>query len=270
MIVFAGMSPHPPIIIPGVGKGEEIKIKKTAEALERLAGELAASEPDTVIIVSSHMVHYPQLFNVCGMKELVGSFENFDFSEYSWSGSNNLELAEEIVDKSEAEGLPAILYNNGETSYELDHGVMVPNYFISQKMEFAYKILPIGYSIASRALHYSFGQVISEVCESKRDERVAIIASGDLSHRLNHGAPAGFNEEGAKFDKEIISLLKKGDDYSIMNMPEDFVEAAGECGYRSILITLGALSGRDYKPEIYSYEGPFGVGYMVANLNIKS
>jgi len=265
MIVFAGIVPHPPLIVPEVGKKDAAKVVKTAESYKKIMSDLAKTEPDTVIIISPHMVHYPHLFTVCGMADLYGSFKSFNVDDYEWHGHNDVELAEEIVDKSEDENLPSILYDNGEGEYEVDHGSMVPIYFMNEAFDFSAKILPISYSFGSRGEHYSFGQIINEVCERKRDERIAILASGDLSHRLI-GPDA---QTGKKFDEEIISLIKKGDEYAIANMDEDFVDKAGECGYRSILILLGAISGKDYKPEVYSYEGPFGVGYMVANMNIK-
>ncbi len=265
MIVFAGIVPHPPILIPEVGKDDTKKVAKTIIAYQKLATDLAVAEPDTIIIISPHMIHYPHLFTVCGMPELVGSFETFGAENVSWKGDNNTELAAEIVDKSEDESLPAILYDNGESRYELDHGTMVPLYFISKALDFPAKIIPMSYSYASRSEHYSFGQVISEVTSHHTAERVAILASGDLSHRL-----IGANTKDAKvFDQEFLNSIKKGDEYSIINMADDLLEHAGECGYRSTLILLGALSGLEYKPTVYSYEGPFGVGYAVVNMGIK-
>ncbi|MBC7194507.1 MAG: AmmeMemoRadiSam system protein A, partial [Caldisericia bacterium] len=41
-------------------------------------------------------------------------------------------------------------------------------------------------------------------------------------------------------------------------------EEAGECGYRSILTLLTLMPFEKYKAEVLSYEGPFGVGYLVA------
>lgn len=265
MIVFAGIVPHPPIIVPGIEDAENTKVQKTIESYQKFAKELALSEPDTIIVISPHMIHYPHLFNVCGMSDLFGSFHDFGLEDFEWHGHSDLELAEEIVDKLEDEDLPAILYDNGEGEYEIDHGVMVPNYFFQQELDYSYKIIPIGYSSGSRSEQYALGQVVSEVCEKKRSERIAIIASGDLSHRLiGEGSHAA-----AKFDKELIDLIEKGDEYSIVNMEDDLVDNAGECGYKSILVLLGAISGRDYKPEVYSYEGPFGVGYAVVNMGLK-
>jgi aromatic ring-opening dioxygenase LigB subunit len=264
MIVFAGIVPHPPLVIPEIGKNDSKKVNKTFLAYEKIAKDLADSEPDTIIIISPHMTHYPHLFNVCGMADLYGSLSNYGLEDSEWHGHNNIELAEEIVDKCEDEDLPTILYNSGEGEYEIDHGTMVPISFFKDQLEFSAKFLPVSYSIGTRGQHYSFGQVISEICESKTDERIAIIASGDLSHRL-----IGQNKEaGEKFDQELIASIKKGDEYSVVNMDETLIEEAGECGYRSILVLLGALSGRDYKPEVYSYEGPFGVGYLVANMRV--
>lgn len=268
MIVFAGVMPHPPLLIPEIGKGEERKIEKTSKAMRLLASDIANSDIDTLIIVSPHMVHYPQLFNICGMENLISNFENFGFPEYQRKIRNDLILANNIVDKSEQEGLPAILYYNGETEYLLDHGVSVPLYFILKEMDNAFKILPMGYSIASRAEHFSFGEVIFDVLKEK-DKRVGILASGDLSHRLSQKTSSSDTGLGKKFDKEFLSLIEKGDEYSIINMDQDLVENAGECGYLSSLIMLGAISGLNYKPKIYSYEGPFGVGYSVINMNVE-
>lgn len=266
MLVFAAIVPHPPILIPEVGKEETKKVGKTIAAYEKLAADLAAAEPDTIIIISPHMIHYPHLFTVCGMPYLAGSFEAFGAENVEWRGTNDIELAAEIVDKSEDESLPAILYDNGESRYEIDHGVMVPLHFIASALDYPAKILPISYSYASRSEHYSFGQVISEVLQHHTDQRVAVLASGDLSHRL-----IGSNSKDSQtFDKEFLSLIKKGDEYSIVNIADDILEKAGECGYRSTLILLGALSGLDYKPTVYSYEGPFGVGYAVVNMNVKN
>ena len=52
----------------------------------------------------------------------------------------------------------------------------------------------------------------------------------------------------------------------ILTMDPDLVQAAGECGLRSIAVLLGCLDGEAVQTEILSYEGPFGVGYPVALL----
>jgi len=53
---------------------------------------------------------------------------------------------------------------------------------------------------------------------------------------------------------------------------DEIYPEAGECGLRSFSFLLGILeaSGALWQPEILSYEGPFGVGYLVVNFQIKS
>jgi len=94
-----------------------------------------------------------------------------------------------------------------------------------------------------------------------------LIASGDLSHRLKEDGPYGFHEQGPKFDKELIENLKKGKPEALFDLETKYPEA-GDCGLRSFCLVLGLLkaSKTKIKPEILSYEGPFGVGYLVAKL----
>ena len=47
-----------------------------------------------------------------------------------------------------------------------------------------------------------------------------------------------------------------------------FIEAASECGLRSFQIMAGALDQKKIKPNFYSYEGPFGVGYGICGFEI--
>jgi len=97
--------------------------------------------------------------------------------------------------------------------------------------------------------------------------KIAIIASGDLSHCLREDGPYGFHPDGPKFDKELIQALKKKDLEKIFQLDRLYPQAA-ECGLRSFCFALGILEGNnvDWRPEILSYEGPFGVGYLVARL----
>ncbi|MFR6330189.1 MAG: hypothetical protein ACLUOI_16020 [Eisenbergiella sp.] len=63
MTVTAGfMVPHPPLIVPEIGKGEECGIRETTEAYEKAAGEIAALKPETIVVISPHTVMYADYF----------------------------------------------------------------------------------------------------------------------------------------------------------------------------------------------------------------
>lgn len=262
---FAAISPHPPIIVPGIGSSQDLqKVASTVAAMRKLANIFRETEIETLLVISPHALIYPDRFNIGAMKKLFGTFASFGSPDIILEFPNNLELAQQIDHQAADNDIKTLLYDNGGEFLELDHGIMVPLYYLTLHQESALKVVPIAYSNLDRAKHFAFGQVIGETIK-KYPERCGVIASGDLSHRLIQGAPGGYSEAGKEFDKKIVADLKAGNSQEIMYYDEDFVNDAGECGYRSVLIMMGILDGLKLKPDILSYEGTFGVGYLVAN-----
>ena len=100
------------------------------------------------------------------------------------------------------------------------------------------------------------------------DKNVLLIASGDLSHCLKEDGPYGYKKEGPLFDHDIITAWKNRDFMRFLTFDPIFTEAAAECGLRSFQIMAGALDQKKIKPNYYSYEGPFGVGYGICGFEI--
>lgn len=272
MLSFAAITPHPPIIIPDIG-GEQIKYcKKTIKAMEVLSDKLAEAEPDTIIIVSPHALVHSDRFAIYGNVKFKGDFGQFGAPDIKFDCDNDRSLAEDIVKRAQDLGVNAFLFGNPDSDYfELDHGEMVPLYFLRQNISTKIKIVIIAYSYLDRLQHGALGQVINEITQlpENLNKRIALIASGDLSHRLIGESPAGYNKFGQEFDEIIVDYLQNKHVREILELDEEFIESAGECGYRSILILLGVLDKHDWQPEILSYEGPFGVGYLVANFKLE-
>jgi len=149
-----------------------------------------------------------------------------------------------------------------------DWGFNVPLHFLIKNHN-SYKIKPYLTDLESPQVHFERGREIMKGLP--RATRGAWIASGDMSHRLKEDGPYGFHPSGPKFDQEFIKFLKAKDVQGILNLNPELVEEAGECGLRSFCMLLGALEASKVKwqPEVLSYEGPFGVGYLVANFKIK-
>ena len=114
------------------------------------------------------------------------------------------------------------------------------------------------------AEHRTLGQLVRR-CAEELGRDTLFLASGDLSHALTHGAPAPYDPRGKLFDDEVVSLLGVGDFAGLTRIEPILLEGAAECGLRSF-VALGGFLGDDatVDPEILSYEGPFGVGYLVA------
>ena len=163
-----------------------------------------------------------------------------------------------------------------------DWGFNVPLYFLAPNYtDYPGKVKQFLIGLEPPSFYFEEGKKIykSEIRNPKSEtnskfkilnSKTAIIASGDLSHCLKAEGPYGFHPDGPKFDEKLIESLKKKDIETILKLDELYPEA-GECGLRSFCFLLGILEASllNWKPEILSYEGPFGVGYLVANFKLK-
>lgn len=264
--------PHPPIIIPKVGRGEEEKIKETSNACYKVATEIDYIKPDTIIIVTPHGPLFRDAISLSAGESISGNLGKFGASQVDINLDINVDLTEKIVEYSEKENILTVEITKSSVlqygiEYELDHGAIVPLYFINKKFS-NYKVVHITYGMLNKMQLYKFGMCIKKAVEDSNTNAV-FIASGDLSHKLTDDGPYKYSPYGEKFDKEIVSLLKKGDTLGVFNMDNTTVEEAGECGLRSFYIMLGAMNGYDIKGNLLAYEGTFGVGYCVMNFSIK-
>lgn len=266
MINFGALVPHPPLIIPEIGKERIEKVNKTIEALKQLGDKLADKDPQTIVFITPHGPLHPTKINIAGTKRLKGDLKEFGVSS-EFEFENNLKLAQEINKKAEEEGIPTTLYRPTKEQADIDHGILAPAYYLLDKLG-SVKILPVTYSHLNRTQHFAFGQLINRITKEK-NQNIAIIASGDLSHRLHRNAPGGYSEIGPEFDQMILDYLKESDTSSLLKIEPEIVQQAGECGYRSLLVLLGALEEKDWQAEVLSYEGPFGVGYGVVDFKLR-
>ena len=63
-VIGAVMVPHPPLIIPEVGRGEEKAIQKTINAYHQAAKEIAALQPETIVVTTPHSIMYGDYFHI--------------------------------------------------------------------------------------------------------------------------------------------------------------------------------------------------------------
>lgn len=263
--------PHPPLIIPEVGKGQEKEIRKTIDSCTAVGKEISESEADTIIIITPHGTLFGDAVSLIETDRIKGNLSRFGAKEVSFDLKINTELTQAIINTAEAENIAAVGLNNEnakayKVSTDLDHGAAVPLYFVKDINRFT--LVHITYGMLSPSELYRFGMLVEKVCASTNAKAV-MIASGDLSHRLTHDGPYPFSPYGAQFDNELLEYLKQGDFKGLFKMNRKVVAEAGECGLRSLYILAGALDGKSAKAQVLSYEGPFGVGYGVARFSFS-
>ncbi|HHU49261.1 MAG: AmmeMemoRadiSam system protein A [Caldicoprobacterales bacterium] len=265
--------PHPPIIIPEVGRGEETAIQETIDAFYQVSNEVADLKPDTVIMVTPHGPVFQDAVAIMRDMEIGGSMRRFRAPQVRFKNKIDMDLTDEILDMAQKMGIPTVeITKSSEKKYgvscELDHGSMVPMYFINQKYS-DYQLVHITYGLLSPEQLYQFGICVKKAVEQIQ-RSVVFIASGDLSHRLIKEGPYEFSPYGEKFDSEIRSLLEQGDVHGVLNMDTTMVREAGECALRSYYILLGALDSCEFKGQTLSYQGTFGVGYLVMRFDVRT
>lgn len=260
----AVMVPHPPIIIPEIGCGEEVKIRKTSDSYRKAAEKIAEWKPDTVIVVSPHSVMYADYFHISPGTGAKGDFGQFRAPQVKFRVDYDTEFVKVLVQEAEARDIPAGTL--GEREKRLDHGTMVPLYFLDQYMQ-DYRIVRIGLSGMPLTVHYELGECIRKTAELL-DREVVIIGSGDLSHKLKEDGPYGFQKEGPEYDERIMDVMGRGAFGELFDFSEDFCDKAAECGHRSFTIMAGALDGLKVKAERLSHQGTFGVGYGICTYEV--
>ena len=258
-ILAAFMVPHPPMIVPAVGRGSEAQVTETTRAYEQVAAEVAALKPDTILITSPHSVMYADYFHISPGSGAKGSFRQFHAPLVRFSEQYDTGLVERICALADAAGFPAGTL--GERDSALDHGTMVPLWFIRKKYTGG-KIVRIGLSGLPLTDHYRFGQIIAQAVEDL-DRRTVLIASGDLSHKLQDYGPYGFAKEGPEYDRRIMDVCGRAAFGELFDFSEDFCDRAAECGHRSFVIMAGAFDGLRVKAEALSHQDVTGVGYGI-------
>lgn len=260
------LMPHPPLIIPSVGKGREREIQNTIDACNQVGEEISKLEPETVVIITPHGTMFSDALAISNEEHIKGDFSQFrEFDTYI-EGRIDKEFNEVLINTCNRQNIPVAgidsnILKKFNRKYELDHGAMIPMYFINKYYK-KYKIVHVTYAALSDIELYKFGMAIRKSAKNL-NKKIVLIASGDLSHRLSKDGPYEYSSEGSKFDELLLDNLQKGDVLSIFNMDKYMVECAGECGLKSVFIMLGAMEGEKVRGKLLSYEGPFGVGYGV-------
>jgi len=269
-IVSAIMVPHPPLIVPQVGMGNEAIVTLTIENYKAAADFVAAGNPETLIVTSPHQVMYSDYFHISPGSGARGSFARFGASDVSFDVRYDEDLVSEIKRLAAKNKIPA--GDEGERDSSLDHGTMVPLYFLKEAFEARGINLPpiirIGLSGLGLDVHMNLGRIISQAAGNLH-RRCAFIASGDLSHCLKEDGPYGFNPMGPVYDEKIMDVMGRGDFNSLTDFDENLLNEASECGHRSFTIMGGALGDLDVIPQMLSHEDATGVGYGICTYSLS-
>lgn len=266
-IVAAYVLPHPPLAVEGVaGENEKSRVKNTLSSFESIAKEISVIKPDTIIVSTPHGICYSDFFHISPGRSARGNFGVF--------GNHALEISA-AYDEGFVSDLSRFCKDArfmagtaGEVDPSLDHGTMVPLYFVNKYYR-DYKLVRVSLSGMSLLEHFNFGKFIKKVADAS-DKKIVFIASGDLSHYQSDEGPYSYRPEGPLYDDKLMETLRNGELNELLTFDTNLLNNAGECGHRSFCIMAGALYDEEITTNVLSHEAPFGVGYGCATINIKS
>ena len=259
-------APHPPVMVPEVGRERAAEVSGTVEAMHQLAREAESLAPDVIVLMSPHAPLDMNMMGVSAASWYEGSFSMFGAPEVRVRMDGAPDLARAIASESSNRGVPTHVLHAGRGA-ELDHGSMTPLVMLVENLAPPPSLVVLSFSYLEPGQHVEFGRAVGSVLQSD-PRRILYVASSDLSHRLIPGAPAGYSPRGAEFDAAVVAAFKSGDLSRLLSIPRDLVHEAGECGLRSLFTLSGVIEGLDSRTRLLSYEGPFGVGYLVGVVDV--
>lgn len=273
-LVGCFVTPHPPIIIPEVGGPSLAEAEPTVRAMTAVRERTAQLAPDTIVLLSPHSPLARSQMGVSLAASYKGSLAHFRAPQVRVEAAADEGLAEAIMQRAAGHGVPVIQTAARGEVLDLDHGAMVPLVYLTGGLKNPYRLVLLSFSYLGLEEHVRFGQAIGEAL-AEADQRIVYVASSDLSHRLIPGAPAGYDPRAARFDQAVADTFGSGDWEALLTIDPALVSAAGECGYRSLAVLSGVVgayeaSGGRTHNRLLSYEGPWGVGYLVGEVELTA
>lgn len=261
MISFAAITPHPPLLIPNIGKENLEKLKETEQGLEKLKNELLKSEVEVLIIISSYSRMHHDAFSIIFDEEYSTDFKEFGDFNTKMKFKPDVELIEKLKHAAMGKNIPFTLTH----SKFLDYAYGVPLYHLAEENKI--KIIPLSYAYKDLKSEFEFGKVIKKVIAPLK-KRVGVIASGNMSHRSTEASPVGFSVKGKEFNDKFIEIIQTKNTVGLLAIEEKMAQDAEESILLPTAILMGAIDKLNFKSKILSYESPFGVGYLVCNFEL--
>lgn len=258
MIVFAGIVPCSPLLLPSINPERIGMIEKTRTALAEMAEELFATHPDTVVIFCEHAHSPKDAFALNIADPYYGTLAAFGDLGFRSTYRPDLLLTDAIQRNLRKSHEPITLI----TEDELPFSATVPLSFLLAHVPNAL-ILPFSPCDRTAKEHFDFGASLRNIL-LESTKRIAVIAAGDFSHTRSEDAPGGFNAEGEASDMALETLIVHKNTAGLLNMDPNVLAQAQNTAYRQVVMLFGALDGAPVDVRLLSHEAPFGVGEIVA------
>ena len=161
-----------------------------------------------------------------------------------------------------------------DTTLELEYGTLVPMRYMNADEHF--KVVSVAGWCMWHKLEESirFGRAVREAIEQRYDGKVAVFASGSLSHHFaDNGTASEFMHKVydpflEQVDRTVVEMWQRGDWATFIDMLPMYADKCwGEGGMHDTAMLLGLLGARDYAgcvEVLTPYFGSSGTGQINA------
>ena len=260
-VIIAVLMPHAPVLVPAIGGKHGNHAAASVGAMTEAARRVVRAKPETIVLISPHTPRRRGAFAIWADKRVSGSLAPFGAPSAAVDLPADESLAGMIAEEAGSRSVEIWRLRDAE----LDHGAIVPLWHLADAGWRGPTVL-IGLNYPGEPGLAELGEAIGAAAR-RAGRRAAVVASGDMSHRLQPGAPAGFHPRAKEFDCAFIECLRVGDYRKLLKFDPKLQDLAAEDAVDSTLVATAAVNWNAVGHEVLSYEGPFGVGYGIAILH---
>ena len=257
MIVLGAVLPHPPILLPQIGKGRQAEAQSTLDAYDTVAARLGELAVQRLLIISTHGIVTLQRYHILASK-LSGDLERFQANLLTFEREADSDLVTAIQSAADTYNVPLTPTNHWEQS---DHSVGVPLRLLGDSVPAQIAVVSISFRPPQD--HYNFGRAIADALATF-SEPTAIIASGDAVHTLTEDSSYGLHPRATEVQQQYETALATWDYQGLIAIDESLRREVDESVISPTLILMGALQGQSANPRILASEHPWGVAYVTA------
>lgn len=252
---------HAPVVVPEVG-GEIVReCAATTWAMIQISGLVVEHAPDVLIILSPYAPRHPGSFGIASDAVVAGDFGELGAPQVTIELPVARAAAAAIAAQAHRCGVRCQLRRLGLA----DHGTLVPLYFLTRSGWHGPTLrMALPYYPDVRTCEAMGRAVAGAAFDS--GQRWAFVASGDMSHRLQPGAPASFHPRAHEFDDAVVQAVRDGQYRRAVTVDPGLRQLAAEDVIDTLAVGVAAAGFDARGHTVMSYEAPFGVGYLVAIL----
>ncbi|MCF7845908.1 MAG: AmmeMemoRadiSam system protein B [Candidatus Peribacteraceae bacterium] len=256
MLNYGIFVPHPPAILPGVADAEIKNYEATIRALLSIALELKKNPPQTLVVLSPHadaeinrfLIRVPKAAGfTADLSELRTRLEPKTYQR-------DRILTAQLIESLNSAGLNTGLLEEAQ----LDAATAIPLHFLTSALP-EFELVNIATSLAGIPEHCKLGEVIAELAE-KSSKSIALIASGELSHKLTKTSPLGFAPAAEAWEENLLQAVANQSYAEVFHADPFELDAISESGVRPLAALLAAFEKSSHLTRILAHEAPGGIG----------